>query len=86
MRTIRAEKLWFHGRLIQLAARAMCTIWGHPWTRWRWEWDEEGWTEMDDMGRPPPGVMLTWFRGCERDCGTIQVAHARYDQKEQLPS
>lgn len=82
-----ADKRWRHGRLEQLAARTFCRVFGHPWTRWRWEWGEEEATEMDmpDGFLPPSGVVLLWFRGCDRGCGAIQYCHARADQKESLP-
>lgn len=85
IQTVHANKRWLHGRGIQLAARLFCRVFGHPWTRWRWEWGEEDATEMDFTGTPPPNVTLLWFRGCHRDCGTIQSCHARFDQKEGLP-
>lgn len=86
VRTVWANKLWGHGRRDQLARRLICTVIGHPWSRWRWEWGEEDATEMEmpDV-KPPPNVVLMWFRGCKRNCGCIQSCHARYDQKGELP-
>lgn len=83
--TMKAEKRWGHGRLIQLAARAICRVFGHSHTRWRWEWSEEDLTDMDFEGTPPPYVTLLWFRGCDRGCGTIQSCHATYEQRTELP-
>jgi hypothetical protein len=62
-----ANRRWGRGRLWQLATRAFCFTFGHRFTAWFEDWDE-------DQPPPHPEIRGLWHRGCRRECGIIQTA------------
>lgn len=87
--TVYSRRLWGRGRLLQLATRAYCRVMGHVWREWNFDWPydvPEYWEEMGTgVEDPGPEEELLWYRGCGRDCGSIQQAWASLLQRASLP-
>jgi hypothetical protein len=80
---MRSERIFGKGRYVRKLVRLWCRIVGHQWNDWHFDWpydvpdipQESG--LLDDYGKirdPRPDEDLTWVRGCDRDCGCIQLA------------
>jgi hypothetical protein len=81
-----AELRLGRGHYLRKLTRLGCRLRGHNWIPWTWEREvepveDEGFAPID----PSASDRLLWYRGCHRDCGTIQMARATLLQRAALP-
>lgn len=91
LHTMYADKRLGHGRGLQLLARGWCRLFGHDWTTWRYEWPEGDFTDDFEVLRavefgPTPDEPLLWYRGCRRQCGTVQHTTLPLRREQELPT
>lgn len=84
-----ARRRWGRGRIRQLIERGICEVFGHAWWEWHFDWPydvPEYWEEIGEpVSDPRPDEVLSWGRGCDRECGVLQIAHASLLQSAALP-
>jgi hypothetical protein len=86
--TMKVERRWGRGFLTRRLVRTWCSLTGHRWRRWHYDWPydlPEVWEESGICGDPKPDEELVWMRTCARDCGVIETARASLLQRAALP-
>lgn len=85
---------WGKGRLHRKLVRAWCRWRGHRWNVWAFDWPYDVWDLPEDSGLldeigqvrdPHPDEVLLWCRGCDRDCGCIQMTKRSLHNAGTLP-
>jgi hypothetical protein len=76
---------WGRGRIPQALTLARCTMTGHLWLPWHFDWPYDV-PEVTLAHRDPhPDEQLLWLRSCYRPCGSIQEAYTSLHLAGTLP-